>query len=221
MLNIKKTHVFLPLLIISFTFLLAGCFGQSSEEKMFEVLEAVVNQEKGFEDQQQPLVDLEKKEKELYEKIISLGSKEKEQIVKLSDEALTVVSERKEHMENEQKSLKSSREKFETISPIIQELDDKELKNKASDLYEIMSSRYEIHDKLYDYYMKGIQYDKELYNMLKDKEASLGKLDDQVSKINQTYEKVIEANKQFNQKTKKYNETKLDFYKKAGFNVNN
>lgn len=220
MLNIKKILFFS--LLLSLSFLLAGCFGQQSpEEKMFEAMEEVVHLEKGFEESQGPLVEFEKKEKELYEKIISLGNKDKEQIVKLSDEALTAVSERKKHMEKEQKSIKVSKEKFNSISPLIQDLDDKDLKKTANELYDIMSRRYEIHDDLYENYMKGIQYDTELYGMLKDNEISFDQLDDQVTKINQTYEKVLNANEQFNEKTNKYNEKKLAFYKKAGFNVNN
>ncbi len=200
--------------------LLTSCFGQKTPvEKMFTVMEAVVDEEKGFEDQQKPLVDLEQKEKDLYEKIISLGSKENEQIVKLSDEAISVVSEREKHMEKEQKSLKASKKKFETISPLITQLDDSNLKNMANDLIELMNKRYEIHDLLYENYMLGTQYDTELYNMLKDKEASIDQLDNQVTKVNETYDKVLKANEQFNQQTKKYNQKKMDFYKKAGIKV--
>lgn len=82
-----------------------------------------------------------------------------------------------------------------------------------------MNKRYEIHDLLYENYMLGTQYDIELYKMLKDKEASMEQLDNQVTKINETYDKVLKANEQFNQQTKKYNETKLNFYKKAGIKV--
>ncbi|MDF2903000.1 MAG: chromosome partitioning protein [Bacillus sp. (in: firmicutes)] len=209
---------FTLLLMVSFS--LTGCFGQKTPvEKMFTVMENVVDEEKGFEEQQKPLVELEQKEKDLYEKIISLGSKENDQIVKLSDEAISVVLEREKHMEKEQKSLIASKKKFETISPFITKLDDSDLKNRANDLYELMNKRYEIHDLLYENYMLGTQYDIELYKMLKDKEASMEQLDNQVTKINETYDKVLKANEEFNQQTKKYNETKLNFYKKAGIKV--
>lgn len=206
--------------IISFIFfLLTGCIGQSTEEKMFDILEDVVKQEKSFEEQQEPLMELEKKERELYKEINSLGSQDYDQIVKLADEAISMVSNRKKHMDTEQKSIKSSEDKFKSFSAMIPELKDAELKNEAKELDEMMSSRYKIHDQLYEYYLLGIKYDTELYQMLKNKDVSLEQLTDQVTKINNTYDKVLQANEKFNDKTKKYNETKLAFYKKAGLSV--
>jgi hypothetical protein len=200
--------------------LISGCFGQkSAEEKMYEVLENVVAAEKGFENQQDPIVELEKKEKEIYKTIISLGMKEYEQITKLSDEAIEIVAKRKDHMDKEQKSMEASEKEFANIEPIIEKLDDPELQKQAEELSEVMNDRYEIHQKLYDYYLEGLQYDTELYKMFKEKETSIEQLEKKVTLINETYDKVLKANDLFNQLTKKYNETKMSFYKQAGLNV--
>ncbi len=48
----------------------------------------------------------------------------------------------------------------------------------------------------------GLKYDTELYKMLKNKEVSLEQLEDQITKINNTYEKVLNANERFNEKTR-------------------
>ncbi len=118
------------LLVLSFS--LTGCLGlKNPEEKMFKIMEDVAEEEKNFEQQQDPLIELEKKEKELYDKIISLGSKEHEEIIKLSDDALTTVSKRKKHIDKEQESLKKSKEKFETISPLISDIKDSDLKRQS------------------------------------------------------------------------------------------
>ncbi|MEH6905342.1 YkyA family protein, partial [Neobacillus drentensis] len=69
--------------------IIAGCTKEKTPvEKMYDVLEKVVSAEKVFEEQQNPLVTLEKREKEIYDQIIKLGMKEYDQIVKLSDEAV-------------------------------------------------------------------------------------------------------------------------------------
>lgn len=200
---------------------LTGCMDrQSPEEKMFEELEKVVSIEKVFEDQQDPLVELEKQEKKIYEQIISLGMKEYDQIVKLADEALQIADKRSEHIEKEKESIKESQKEFENVAGIIEEIEDPELKKQAKELQGTMKERYEIHDQLYINYKKGLQYDKELYEMLKDKELSFEKLEEQINKVNKVYETVLKNNQEFNDKTDQYNKEKMAFYKKAGIEVN-
>nr|WP_251025761.1 YkyA family protein [Bacillus sp. ISL-47] len=199
---------------------LTGCMNQPTpEEKMYEILENVVAKEKTFEEQQDPLVNLEKKEKDLYDRIIALGMKEFDEITKLSDEASSIVDQRKDHMEKEQESIQASKVEFETLLPIIEEIEDKKVKEKSKLLYEIMMERYKIHDVLYKDYSKALEYDKELYAMFKKEDLSLEQLEEQISKINDMYEKILASNKQFNEKTEEYNEAKLSFYKEAGLEI--
>ncbi|KON90403.1 lipoprotein [Sporosarcina globispora] len=200
---------------------LTGCMNNPEpEEKMYDVLENVVAKEKDFEKQQEPLVNLEKKEKELYDKIIDLGMKDFDEIKKLSDEASAIVEQRKNHMEKEQESIQASKKEFESLSPIIEEIENTKLNDKAKHLYKIMMDRYKIHDALYKDYSKALQLDKELYAMFKKEDLTLEQLEEQISKINEMYEKILASNKEFNEKTKEYNEAKLDFYKEAGLEIN-
>ncbi len=210
----------LAIIMMAGVFSLAGCLDkQSPEEKMFEELEKVVSIEKTFEDQQDPLVELEKKEKEIYEKIISLGMKEYDEIVKLADEALANADKRAEHIDKEKESIDESQKEFKNIDPIIEEIEDSSLKKQANELKATMNERYKIHEDLYKNYKQGLQYDKELYEMLKDKELSFDKLEEQIKKVNEIYETVLKDNQEFNDKTDQYNKEKLAFYKKAGIEV--
>ncbi|MDQ0414812.1 YkyA family protein [Mesobacillus stamsii] len=210
---------FAMIMIASFLSL-AGCLNkQSPEEKMFVELEKVVSIEKTFEDQQNPLVELETKEKEIYEKIISLGMKEYDQIVKLADEALANADKRAEHIDKEKESIEESRKEFRNIDKILEEIKDTGVKQQANELRTTMIKRYEIHDDLYKNYKLGLQYDKELYEMLKDKELSFENLEKQVNKVNGIYETVLKDNQEFNDQTDQYNKEKLAFYEKAGIEV--
>lgn len=210
----------LAIIMIAGVFSLAGCLDkQSPEEKMFEALEKVVSIEKGFEDQQDPLVELEKKEKEIYEQIISLGMKEYDQIVKLADEALAIADKRDEHIEKEKESIDESEKEFGNVEGIIDEIEEADLKKQATELQATMKERYAIHEKLYKNYKQGLQYDKELYEMLKDKELSFEKLEEQINKVNEVYETVLNNNQEFNDKTDQYNKEKMNFYKNAGIEV--
>ncbi|WP_052807016.1 YkyA family protein [Mesobacillus subterraneus] len=205
------------MIMIAIVLSLTGCLNkQSPEEKMFVELEKVVSIEKTFEDQQNPLVELETKEKEIYEKIISLGMKEYDQIVKLADEALANADKRVEHIDKEKESIEESRKEFRNIDKILEEIEDNGVKQQANELRTTMIKRYEIHDDLYKNYKLGLQYDKELYEMLKDKELSFENLEKQVNKVNGIYETVLKDNQEFNDQTDQYNKEKLAFYEKAG-----
>jgi len=184
-------------------------------------LEQVVELEKEFEDQQDPLVKLEKSEQEIYAKIISLGLEKMDEIKSLSDEALASVAKREEYMNKEEESIQKSKEAFEKVKPIMEDMDEdeKDLKAKADDLYNVMMDRYEVHDQLYANYTTGLNYDKELYEMFKNKDVKIDALEEQINKINEVYQKVLANNEEFNKLTKQYNEQKLDFYKKAGVEI--
>ncbi|WP_257985056.1 YkyA family protein [Bacillus sp. T33-2] len=207
-------------LVLAGALLLPGCINrQTPAEKMFGELEKVVEIEKTFEEQQDPLVELEKKEKQIYEEIISLGLKEYDKIVSLADEALEIVDQRKKHMDKEQESIKASEKEFKQVTGIIDDIEEPGLKKQANTLYKTMSERYKIHDELYGSYTKGLEHDKQLYGMFKNKDLTMEQLETQINKVNETYEKVLKANEQFNAQTEKYNTEKLAFYKEAGLKV--
>ena len=89
---------------------MSGCFNGSPEEKIQKILEKTAEKENDFNEHQEPLNELEKKEKEQYEKIIKLGMDEYEQIVELSDEATKNLEQREAIIEKEQTSMQSSKE---------------------------------------------------------------------------------------------------------------
>lgn len=214
-------HNSLIFICICVIFTLAGCSSeQSTFEKIYEVLEKVVVSEEEFEAQQDPLVELEKKEKELYDQIISLGTKEFEEITKLSDEALEIVDMRKKLMEKEEKSIKSSEKEFKTLEPLVEEIEEPKLKEKAKKLYDSMIERYKIHEQLNQHYTDALLLDKELYSMFKQRDIELIDLEQQIVKINKAYSEILQANIQFNEITKQYNDQKLSFYKDSGLNIN-
>jgi hypothetical protein len=201
-------------------FLLGGCMNKETPgEKAYSILEKTAEAEDVFEKQQDPLVKLEKQEKELYDQIIALGMKEFGQIKKLSDQALETVGKREELMNKEQESIDASKEEFEPLKDVIPDIEDKEAKESAEELYKVMMDRYSIHDKLYSEYTNGLELDKELYSMFKKEDLTMEQLEAQIDKINKSYEQLTVHNQEFNEMTKKYNEIKINFYKQAGVEV--
>ncbi|MFS0823775.1 YkyA family protein [Bacillus sp. 1P02SD] len=210
----------LSFVLLCMIFLLMGCVnGPSPEEQIYEALEKVVTVEKDFEEQQEPLVELEKREKELYDEILTLGMKEFDQIVTLSKEALGIVSERETRINNEHESIKASKKEFQKVDSFISEIKEESVKEEADDLVSVMNQRYESYEELYSSYTEAIGYDKKLYEMFQNEELTLDELEQQINLINETYEKVVAANEAFNKLTDQYNNTKVSFYKNAGLEV--
>ncbi len=214
--NKKFFAVLFFLLVLA---VLTGCT-KSPAEKIYDILEKVVAQEQVFEEQQEPIMELEQKENDLYDQIIKLGMKEFDKIVELSKEGLEIVDKREGHIEKERDSIQASKKEFENIRSLIDKLEDADAKELGNSLYETMMNRYKYHDELYEHYKKGIKLDRELYKMFQDEELSYEELEQQIEKINGAYQKVLEANEKFNEETKKYNEMKIEFYKAAGLSIN-
>jgi hypothetical protein len=214
----KKTAYLILSVLISIV-ISSGCAKSNDPaEKMYTVLEQVVQLEKGFEQQQDPLISLEKKEQALYNQIIGLGMKQHDQIVNLSDQAIELADERKIHMEKETNSIKKSEKKFKQMADLKKELDDSTRK-QADELYVVMMKRYKAHDILNTAYLDGIAYDKELYGMFKNQNPVPDKLETQITKINKKYQEIYAANEDFNKLTEEYNAKKQVFYQKAGFKI--
>ncbi|WP_249310299.1 YkyA family protein [Bacillus sp. FJAT-49736] len=202
-------------LCIGMCVLLAGC-GAKPEEKIYQILEETVSKEKGFQSQQSPLTKLESEETHIFEQIMGLGMKDYEKVVKLSDKALLNIKERKERMDKEQESMLASKNVFLKMQSIMPDLKDPSLKKEANELFNLMEKRYETHQKLYTSYMSGLEADQKLYELFQKQNVPINDLESQINATNESFSKVMDANKEFNKDTKTYNEKKLDFYKHAG-----
>ncbi|WP_273125153.1 YkyA family protein [Bacillus weihaiensis] len=199
--------------------ILVGCLGPSPEEKIYQKLEKVVSLEKSFQEQQEPLLALEKEENELFNQIMDLGMKEFDQVVSLSNQALEMIDEREEKMQVENESILASKEEFKGITLEMEKIEDEDTLEILENLQTTMENRYESYETLYNHYSTSIKLDKELYEMLQNEELTMEELEEQISKINDSYEKVMNENEIFNGYTEEYNQLKIDFYQKAGLNV--
>jgi hypothetical protein len=198
---------------------LSGCLGPSPEEKIYSILEKVVTLEDSFKEQQEPLLELEKKESELYNQIMDLGMKEFDKVITLSKEALDLVEERETKINKEYESIMSSKEEFTAITEEIEKIKDENLAKQASELKSTMEDRYSTYESLYKSYKTSISHDKELYIMLQKEDLTLEGLEAQIKKVNDSYKSVMEHNEEFNKLTEEFNKSKMEFYEKAELNV--
>lgn len=199
--------------------MLTACSGQSTTEEMYDHMEEAVSLEENFEEQQDTIAKLEQQEKEIYNQIINLGTSEFDKIKELSKKALDLIDQRVEKLKLEKESITAAKEEFTKIEPLIEDIEEKAIKEKGNQLYTTMSERYSAYKDINKAYTEALKLDKELYEMLQKKELKEEDLKKQIEEINQSYDKVLTANKTFNDKTKQYNQQKQKFYELAGLNV--
>lgn len=214
--SVKKQ---LSILSIGLIIILSACSGESTEEKIHNHLEEAVSAEQGFEKQQKEITDLEKQEQGIYGKIVDLGMEDFDEIKDLSQQALKSIDKRAEAMKQEKESMDESKDEFAKTDKLIDKLEEKDVKSKATQLQKVMNDRYKTYDALYKPYNKSLQQEKDLYEMLQKEELEQEELTEQITNINKSYENVLEANDQFNEDTKEYNDLKKEFYSAADIDV--
>ena len=186
---------------------------------MYEHLEESVHLEAEFEEIQDQIVELEAKEQEIYSQIQDLSKDEIEEIKKLSEEAIESINERSTLITSEKESISASRLEFEKVKDLIDELEDEEMKGKAEEMYDVMMERYEAYDKLHETYLETLGLEEDLYALFQDDELKQEQLLEQITLVNDSYEKFLEQNNNFNDATAAYNTLKEEFYNVAKLDV--
>lgn len=197
--------------------ILVACFGEQPAELMYDHLEESVQIEKEIEAKQDPLMNAEKKEVDLYEEMLTLSSIE--EIKSLADEAISSAEERREIMDEEKSLIEESYATFLQIEPYIEDINEDDIEQAANELVETMDERYDSYQKLYEEYMKSIDQDIRLYEMVKNEEVEVEELQEQHDVANEGYNKITQFNEQFNQLTNDYNDAKINFYEVSELDV--
>ncbi|WP_170006840.1 YkyA family protein [Bacillus fonticola] len=213
----KQSRLFLTILVLLMTMVIAACTQQASpEEKLFDIMEETVVVEEAFVAQQEPLQERERQESEYYNQIIELSLEEFDQIVEISDKALASVAERKELVMTEQEAIQSSQNTFAGAFDIVEGMEEGIAEEEARSLLDLMTKRYEAYDALNESYQQSLRLDQELYELFQDKELTLEALKAQIEEVNASYEDLSAKHDAFNDATNNYNEAKRTFYENAG-----
>lgn len=206
------------MVILFFALFMVGCSSKvNPAEEIYHHLEAAVNLEAQFEQQQELLSNAELKEYELYEEILNLA--DLEEIKFLANEAKQIALTRKEMIEKEKQSIVEAYEEFTQVTPIIETFEDENLKQLASELVTIMNERYETYLTLFKEYKEAIDLDIELYVLVQKEDLTIDELEAQHEKVNASYERVNHYKEQFNLFTVQYNDLKRNFYQTADLEV--
>ena len=200
--------------IISLALLVAAC-GDKEENTTKEInqhIEATVQIEAEFEENQEKIAELEDEDEKYYEDIIQLGSDDYDEIVELADKAIDLLEERLDLVEEEKESIQSAQEEFVKIENLIGDLSDEDLKKITQEMYDSMMERYDSYDDVYKQYVTSVELTEELYILLKEEEFNEDDVYDVIADVNESYDKVAKAFEIFNNATTKFNEEKQSYY---------
>ena len=215
----KDVRLKLVLIGLLSAVMLTACSGESTQEQIYQHLEASVEFETGFVEQQQPISELEEQEQTIYQEISDLGIDQYEEIKTLADEAITTIEERQTLTDNERASIDNAKEEFDKVVPLVDELEDGELKTAAEAMIEEMNQRYDAFVELNEAYQTSLSLDKELYELLKQEDLEEATFSEQVDKVNAQYQVVVDKNQLFNEETDAFNEAKRQFYEQSDLNI--
>ena len=137
----------------------------------------------------------------------------------ISLKAIESSTVRKGLMEQEKEKIDESYTVFKKVIPLLEEIEEEEVVNEATELISIMEERYLTYEKLYEDYMQSVEYDNQLYEMISDEDVTLAEIEEQLTHINKTYEDINGLNETFNELTSSYNKQKKSLYESMQLNV--
>ena len=214
----KVRYKSIVLLLFS-AFLLVACSEESTDELMYQHMEESVKLESEFVAQQQPLSELEQQEQEIYQEISELSTDDFDLITELADKAIESIEQRRVHVEAELDSIEASKTEFDKVKPLIESLEAGELKTVAIEMTELMEERYQAYLTLHEAYQTSLDYDVELYELLRTEELEEPQFTEQIEKVNTQYQEIIDSHITFNGATEAFNGIKKDFYELTDLNI--
>ncbi|MFB4164698.1 YkyA family protein [Alteribacillus sp. JSM 102045] len=213
---VHKKGICFAAAVLGLVVVMSAC-GKSPEEQVYAHLEEAVSLEEDFEQQQEPLMELEQQEQNLYEEMLTLGSEELEEIEELADEAISYAEERKGLLEYEKESIEEAYEEYKLGEEQMENVEGAE--EEAEAVKDAMNKRYDTYQSLYESYEKAISDDIVLYEAFTKEDLTIEELQSHIDDVNETYKKVVDNRDLFNEYTDDYNEAKQAFYEASSLEI--
>ncbi|MFJ7970593.1 YkyA family protein [Psychrobacillus sp. NPDC096389] len=206
----KKWKYVIPL---CFVFLLSACsFGESTEEKLSNILTEIYNLEADYRDVQTQLAETEQKEQANFQSMMELTKDQKEELTTQVEETSLLLEERLTLVEKEAASIKSASEKLSAIDGLLSETDSESEKENIKKIEEAFKNRYTSYDDLSDQYQALASLQEKLYNMLIEDEAEVATIQEQLEEVNKQNDVVQQSVETFNELTTELNKVKEEVF---------
>ncbi|SER59694.1 YkyA family protein [Psychrobacillus sp. OK032] len=206
----KKWKYVIPL---CFVLLLSACsFGQTTEDKLSNILTEIYNLEADYRDVQTQLAETEQKEQANFQSMMELTKDQKEELTKQVEETAQLLEERLVLVEKEAASIKSASEKLTDIDALISESDEASEKESIQKIEEALKNRYTAYSDLTEQYNALASLQEKLYKMLIHEAAEVTTIQAQVDEVNKQNEVVQQSVETFNELTAELNKIKEEVF---------
>lgn len=206
----KKWKYVIPL---CFVFLLSACsFGESTEEKLSNILTEIYNLEADYRDVQTQLAETEQKEQANFQSMMELTKDQKEELTTKVEETSLLLEERLTLVEKEATSIKGASEKLTAIDTLLSETDSESEKESIQKIEEALKNRYTAYDDLTEQYHTLASLQEKLYNMLIEEAAEVTTIQEQVAEVNKQSDIVQQSVETFNELTAELNKVKEEVF---------
>lgn len=199
-------------IVILASVLLAGCsFGETTEEKLSIILGDIYDAEKTYRDNQKTLQELEETEQQLFNDTMALTKEETDLVTDNVTELQDMLEQRLVIVLEEAESMKKARALVAELD-VVAEKAEAEEQVQIAKLKEAIQHRYQTHDLFVENYNELTALQKELYEMLLEKETEATKLDEHVDAINEENQEVMLAVEEFNKATVELNQIREEVF---------
>lgn len=206
----KKWKYVIPL---CFVFLLSACsFGESTEEKLSNILTEIYNLEADYRDVQTQLAETEQKEQANFQSMMELTKDQKEELTTQVEETSQLLEERLALVEKEAASIKGASEKLTAIDGLLSETDSESEKENIKKIEEALKNRYTAYNDLTEQYHALASLQEKLYNMLIEEGADVTTIQEQVVEVNKQSDIVQQSVETFNELTADLNKVKEEAF---------
>lgn len=196
-------------LILSSILLLAGCnFGESTQEKLSNILTEIYDQEADYRDVQKELAETESKEQANFQKMMELTKDQKEELTTMVEDTATLLETRLTLVEKEAASINATTEDIKKINTLISETKEASEKETLKKMETSLEERITAYEEVTTIYNELADLQQNLYNMLIDESADITVIQAQVQDVNMHNEVVKKSVEKFNEATARVNEVK-------------
>ncbi len=193
--------------------LLSACsYGDTTEQKLSNILSDIYELESDYRDVQADLAETEIKEQTNFQSMMELTQDQQDELAVQVEDTVKILEERIALVEKEQTSIEAAREKMEELTSLVADTEDEVEKEGIEKVQNALKNRYEAYDELIGEYDTLTALQGDLYNMLLDEEANIGTIQDQVEQVNKQNEVVQQAVDNFNELTASLNDVKQEAF---------
>ncbi|WP_313891434.1 YkyA family protein [Psychrobacillus sp.] len=206
----KKIVVMLSLCFLT---LLSACsFGESTNQKLSNILTTIYESEADYRGVQSELVGFEKKEQTNFQRMMELTQEQKEELTKLVDETEKLLGERLTLVEKEAASIKLASDKMVDLEKLISEVKEEKEKTALKQIEEVLKNRYASYEELTAQYNSLASLQEDLYSLLIEEGSEMTSIQEKVQEVNAQNEVVQKHVEQFNELTVRLNEVKEEVF---------